>query len=347
MMYSAFYRCGASRVLRRLNNATGRKVTVVTFHRVADREPDDHFSLPTLFMSREYFERTIQFLASRYRVVDLDELLAALEGRTELSDNSLLITFDDGYRDVFENALPVLERAGLPAVVFLSTAHVDSRALAFWWDECYFLLHSACAAPDRIRKAVATLEDPSLKDDLTGMSRLPSAEARRSRIIPLIHALQSHPERVRRPLLDAMWKDQDGDRREFMARNAVVDWSEARRAVQTGVVYGSHMQTHLFLHCESPEAVRRELSGSKREIEERAGHPVHAFAYPGGKLTPDAPRWVQEAGYRCAFTAQRGINSQRDAAFLLKRVNLWNGTAGGVGGSFSVARLASKLTARV
>ena len=336
------YRSGICRMLSAGNSARGRRATIVTFHRVADRAPGDPYSLPTLFISRERFRRTLDFLQSRYHIMRLAELREILLRNEPLPPNALAITLDDGYRDAFDNAIPVLQDASLPATVFLPTAYIDSPGTVFWWDEAYYLLHTAnrtCVSlhdltrhpgdrlPDRLLDTVAAAELPGLDHA----------------IIATIDALQSCAPDAAREFLDALWLRTGAERTTFVKQNAIATWKDVRRAAQNGISFGSHTRHHVFLHREPEDVVRDELRVSREELEKRLGEEVLDFAYPGGRITVDVRRWVREAGYRCGLTTQPGINSAGDEPFALRRIDIWNGSVSGYGSSFSGARLAVKL----
>jgi peptidoglycan/xylan/chitin deacetylase (PgdA/CDA1 family) len=100
---------------------------VVSFHRVHDNAD----ASDGLTVSRKTFERYCRFFQRRFRVVSLPELVRKLEsGRTP--NRELVITFDDGYRDNFENAMPVLEKLSLPASFFVITQWIGTDIVPFW-----------------------------------------------------------------------------------------------------------------------------------------------------------------------------------------------------------------------
>ena len=86
------------------------------------------------------------FLASRYRPVSLTELLGARRGEHALPLRSVLVTFDDGYRDFADHAWPILRRHGIPAVLFVPTAYPGNPGRAFWWDRLYSAVSRTSAA---------------------------------------------------------------------------------------------------------------------------------------------------------------------------------------------------------
>jgi len=100
---------------------------IVAFHRVQDEEDRRGLSIRC-----EMFEQFCRFFADHFRVVALADLVGLLE-RGEPLDRHLAITFDDGYRDNFENAAPVLAKLALPATFFVVSRWIDSEAWP-WWD---------------------------------------------------------------------------------------------------------------------------------------------------------------------------------------------------------------------
>ncbi|HEX8692843.1 MAG TPA: polysaccharide deacetylase family protein [Longimicrobium sp.] len=115
---------GAHRVL------FGRRGVIVAFHRVDDRVRGNPIGC-----SRDEFARYLDFFARHFRVVPLSELLARLEAGGS-AGGRLAITFDDGYRDNYEVAAPLLRARGLPACFFVAAELIGSRTQP-WWDAEY------------------------------------------------------------------------------------------------------------------------------------------------------------------------------------------------------------------
>ncbi|MDX1389646.1 MAG: polysaccharide deacetylase family protein, partial [Acidobacteriota bacterium] len=300
------------------------------------------YSLPTLFISRDRFARTLEFLRSRYRILPLAGILEALRRGEALPANALAITFDDGYRDVFDNAIPVLHEASLPATVFLPTAYIDSPGAVFWWDEAYYLLRTANRTEVPLRD-IAEVHGDRLPAALLDAVVTAGPRELEPAIVATIDALQSCPPPAAREFLDAAWERTGAERAPFVERNAIGTWEDVQRASANGIAFGSHTRHHVFLHREPEDLVRDELRVSRRDIEERLGEEVLDFAYPGGRITGDVRRWVREAGYRCGLTTEPGINGDGDEPFALRRIDMWNGSVSGYGETFSGAHLAVKL----
>ena len=100
---------------------------IVTFHRVNDDLPPDELTRT----SRD-FERFCRFFRTYFDVVSLDYMVTRIVGGASIG-GTLAITFDDGYRDNFEVAAPILRKLGLPATFFVVTRYLDTATVP-WWD---------------------------------------------------------------------------------------------------------------------------------------------------------------------------------------------------------------------
>jgi peptidoglycan/xylan/chitin deacetylase (PgdA/CDA1 family) len=105
----------------------GRSGAVVAFHRVNDAVDSRGLSI-----SRASFEAYCDFFSRHFRVISLASLLDRL-ARGDSLERHLAITFDDGYRDNFELAAPILERLSLPATFFVVSQWIGTD-LVPWWD---------------------------------------------------------------------------------------------------------------------------------------------------------------------------------------------------------------------
>ena len=111
-----------------------KSAVIVTFHRVQDVEVPEG-----LTVSVELFEAYCRFFKRHFNVVSLGELVAEIENGAKLN-RELAITFDDGYRDNFDHAAPVLEKLGLPATFFIVTQWMGTDIVP-WWDQQISVRH--------------------------------------------------------------------------------------------------------------------------------------------------------------------------------------------------------------
>jgi peptidoglycan/xylan/chitin deacetylase (PgdA/CDA1 family) len=124
----AGYRFTKSTGFLRYLNRNRDEASILLFHRVND-EDDDPMSTPTYI-----FEDMIKKIKNNYRPISLQELIEKIRQGEKIEHSTVVITFDDGYRDNVTNALPILEKHGVPATFFIASGYVGTNKV-FPWDE--------------------------------------------------------------------------------------------------------------------------------------------------------------------------------------------------------------------
>jgi peptidoglycan/xylan/chitin deacetylase (PgdA/CDA1 family) len=324
----SFGSLGILRLIEGLAAARPPALVVFTYHRIAvpGVASDDYYD-PVISATPEAFRAQVEFLRSRFEIATLDEL--ATPGGTIRPDRKrppALITFDDGYRDNFTTALPILRELGVPAAFFIPTGYLQAPRLP-WWD------HVACATK-RTRAARLALErspgDPSpLAIDL-GTS--PSDAERTAAIMTVIRAFLDGTIPDPTWFLDQLDRQAEVDvDSETRGRALFMGWDEARQLLAAGMAVGSHGHAHVALAGLDDDAQRRELAGSKATLEEMLGREVPAIAYPfgwPGTFTARTTELAAEAGYSLAFSSLEGVNRPGRLGFepmALRRLNVGTG----------------------
>jgi peptidoglycan/xylan/chitin deacetylase (PgdA/CDA1 family) len=280
--------------VRALDAAWGpRRLTVLAYHRILEW-PDPAFAFAPELISATpaAFAHQMDWVARRFEVVGLDDVLAFVDGERPLPPRPLLVTFDDGYRDVADHALPVLRARGLPAVVFVVTGAVG-RSPLMWWDECSHLFHAAPARAVRLPSgARADLGDGGLRERLRAAAvqelKMMDAPGRTAALTALRDALgvQSAP-----------------------TPPSFVDWADLAEMAAAGVACQPHTETHPILARIPIGEARREIAASAREVAGRTGRPSVALAYPNGErgdYDGAVIAALRGAGIRMAFTMRPG-----------------------------------------
>ena len=103
------------------------------FHRIGDATTTA-FDPCVFSCDIESFQQYLDFLQSNFRIIDLKELYAIIREDIPIKEKLALITFDDGYRDNYEVAFPILKSMNIPATFFITTSLVGSKIIP-WWDE--------------------------------------------------------------------------------------------------------------------------------------------------------------------------------------------------------------------
>ncbi|MGC3961844.1 MAG: polysaccharide deacetylase family protein [Rhodocyclaceae bacterium] len=243
---------------------TGRdaRLSILIFHRVTpQRDP--------LFpgeMHAARFDATLAWLARWFRVLPLRDAIARLQA-AELPARALAITFDDGYADNVEVALPILQRHGMPASFFVASDY----------------LGGGCMWNDEIIEAVRASTLDELDAGPLGRHSLRDVEARRRAIAQLIAQIKYLPPLVR---AEAVHEVQRCAR--VGAAPALMMYPEGVRTLhRAGMEIGAHTATHPILARLTRADAANEIARGRTALEEIIGEPVTGFAYPNGKPDTD------------------------------------------------------------
>ena len=134
----AFGRLGVLGLLEQTIARRRPGLVVLTYHRIA--EPGDGpFYDPVISATPESFRAQVEWLHNRVRLLTLDELIDQVESGSPWREPVMLLTFDDGYRDNFDLAVPILRERNVPATFFIPTAFLESPRLP-WWDHVAYVI---------------------------------------------------------------------------------------------------------------------------------------------------------------------------------------------------------------
>jgi len=298
-------RAGVLDALERLDGERHDVLRVLTYHRVA--EPVDLDLYPGLISATPSgFARQMEYLASKWRVVSLPELLDAFRMRAALPHRAVLITFDDAYVDFEQHAWPVLAGLGLSATLFVPTAYPDRPGRAFWWD--------------RLFEAVVRGEGTDRVETSLGALSLASAAERQKAFERLRSAVKTLPHRRAIGLVDEVCRGLGVTSH----RNPVLGWDSLRSLARAGVSICAHTRTHPQLDQLPEDEAREEIVSSLEDVRREMGEVLPVFAYPDGRFDDTAVRILGEHGVELAFTTRRGINQMTSAHPLrLRRIPVW------------------------
>lgn len=305
---------------------------ILGYHRIVeDFEGTSRQAMPSMLTSVEMFERHLDVVSQHFRFVTLDEIGERLATGHRLTERLAAVTFDDGYRDNYEHAFPILKRKGIPAAVFVVT---DLVGKPFW--QVHDRLFHLCT------KAYAQWNDPrrEMYALLRGLD-LPAHHLLRARVAtssPMMTVSALLPDlsmhNIRRVMTALEQYTGNGCHDVPLS----LTWPMITEMHRAGVTIGSHTRRHVSLPAESMETVVAELEGSKRTIEEHIGDPVVHFAYPGGQFTPRDVQALERAGYRFGYTACPHQDAQHPT-LTIERLLLWEGSSVDGDGQFSPAIL--------
>lgn len=288
-----------------LNMIVPNRLSILIFHRV-------HATADSIFPSEpdaQGFDRLMRFVAKGFNVISLGDAAAGLAaGR--LPSRSLVITFDDGYADNAEVALPILRRYGLVATFFISTGFLDGGRM--WNDSVIECLRNT-------PKAALDLEEFGL-----GNVSLDGPEARRQAIEALLPRIKYLPLTGRQEAIARLQKLCDLS---TLPTDLMMRTEQVRELHAAGMECGGHTVNHPILQSLSLDDARDEIDQGKRHLESIVDAPIDVFAYPNGKPDQDYSaehaRLVKDLGFRCAVTTAKGAAQPGDDLFQIPRYSPW------------------------
>lgn len=300
------------------------------YHRVVeDLRVASGLSILPMLITTGTLERQLDWVGRRFQFVSLDELADRLE-RGEPTDSLAAVTFDDGYRDVYDCAFPLLRRKGIPSAVFVVTDFAGTKRLPVH-DHLYVLLSAAFVnAHKHARPIEPLLREIGLPEEPPGSPRATWSPYTATRA--LLRERSSGEIRHVIALLESELPLTNGVRRSFQS----LTWPMMKELLQGGVTIGSHTRSHILLTNEAPARVDEEVTGSRRILEERLRTRIRHFAYPDGMFNAPAVRAVARAGYRCAFTSCTHRDEEHPL-LTIPRLLLWEGSCRDSFSSFSPA----------
>jgi peptidoglycan/xylan/chitin deacetylase (PgdA/CDA1 family) len=295
----SFHAVGGLHAVRYLNRKRAR---ILMFHRFGA-------SAETVAS----FRRHCRYIAENYCAMSLSDLVAALRGERAMPDNATVITVDDGYRDFYDVAYPILRDHGLPAIVYLVSDFLDARSW-LWVDEVrYCVRHTAARnfefqdASDNISKFnwESDSERNTAASAINQLGKTLPNSARLS-LLQRVHALLGHPLPQQPP-----------------AEYAPMTWDMVREMSRNRIEFGVHTQTHPIMpNLETVSDAEREVVTCKGRMEAELNIPAVHFCYPNGDFDERTVDVVRRAGFRSAVTVQCGLNTKGGDLFLLKRIGV-------------------------
>jgi peptidoglycan/xylan/chitin deacetylase (PgdA/CDA1 family) len=291
-------------VLRWLSPGGAHGLSILIYHRVLPA-PDPLF--PDA-LERDGFAAQLALLKTRFQVLPLLEAVRlARAGR--LPPRAACITFDDGYADNAEVALPLLQQYGLHATFFIATGFLNGGRM---WNDT--IIETVRRAPQDVLDARALG---------LGSHPLGSMAQRRQALEALIGQLKYQPMAQRQVAVDQLAQLAGVP----LPTDLMMSDAQVRQLHAAGMGIGGHTVNHPILARLPADEARREIAAGKQALEQLLGAPVELFAYPNGKPDEDYRAehvaMVREAGFEAAVSTAWGASRAPDF-FQLPRFTPWD-----------------------
>lgn len=308
--FDALYFSGAHRLLRPVLGGVG---IILMLHHVRPARRDAFQPNLHLEVTPEFLRTTLEHVrALGFDIVDMDELHRRMSER-DFARRFVCFTFDDGYRDNRDVALPVMRAFDAPFIVYAAADYAEGRG-RFWW-----------LALEQLIAGASSIEAPIGRGLRLDAASTPAKQAAFDRLHAWLRSLPDDAEM--HTALSALCARYGIDL-DAIGRDLCMSWDELRNfAADPLVTIGAHTLSHCTLAKTSPDEARREMADSRARIETAIDRPVRHFAYPyGDKIAATAREFAltRELGFRTAVTTRPGMLFPENAPHLtaLPRVSL-------------------------
>ncbi len=284
----------------------GRRLSILIFHRVLP-QPDPLFPGE---MDAQAFDALCRELAATFNVLSLRDAVQAL-ARGQLPPRALVITFDDGYADNADIALPILQRHGLQATFFVASGFLDGGRM--WNDTVIESLR-------RTRVERVALPELGLDDVV-----LRSHSERRAAIDKALSVIKYRTLSQREDDLRVLRTALDEP---ALPDDLMMTTQQLRRLHLAGMEIGGHTVHHPILRTLPDDVAEREIREGRARLESLIDAPVTSFAYPNGGPDRDYDlrhvAMVKASGFSAAVSTARGVVTTQADRHQLPRFSPWD-----------------------
>jgi peptidoglycan/xylan/chitin deacetylase (PgdA/CDA1 family) len=319
-----FLKSSARRLLASISYRSGNlfkkkkdEILILAYHRIIpQKEMVDGYIQPGMHVSPDAFEMQIRYLIENFKVISFSDAMDLWFGTTSDSRGPYcVVTFDDGWRDNYLYAYPVLLKYQVPATIFLTTDFIGTNRW-FWPDKLGYMLK-------HYHMQVRNSETRRTCEGVTA-------------IYPWLRDLDRRKPNERIDFLIEgckIWAPEEIDEliRTLSQRlnlslpeeRGLLNWDEVKEMSQHGISFGAHSQSHRILTKLAEYDVRQEIQGSLQQLKERAIKCVPVFCYPNGEYTAAIAGLVRAAGFQAAVTTRFGFEIMgKGDLFALKRISI-------------------------
>jgi len=258
------------------------------------------------------FDRQMAYLKKNYEILSLNEVAAVLRNGQDFRRPTIILTIDDGYRDNYTLAYPLIRKHDLPVTIYLTAGFIGGDA-GLWLDDIEYALRSTAC-------------DGFSLENVLGKERvdISTQEGKKDAEKKLYAALAKKGERERQDALRELFAVLDVPEPSVSCRDRIMmNWPEVREMSSNGVDFGAHTVSHPFLPAMPLDEAKQEILDSKRIIEEKTGRTVKHFAVPNGKsddFSHELTNFCKEADFDSVVTTEPGLVDELSDPYSLKRI---------------------------
>ena len=277
----------------------GHNLITLNYHRVYQGELKTSFDETLFGPSIDSFQQQMLWLKEKRAVfLSEDEVIYYQQKGEKIPKRSVLITFDDGYKDNFTLVYPLLRSLQIPASYFIPVGAIMDRKLG-WWDIISFFIK-------KTRKKTISIKGRDFS--------LQSNREKKRTIFRLLQLMKTEPYSQTQDLLEILSEECEVAFPSYNEQDAeLMSWEEIREVLDNGIAIGAHTVSHRVLATLDENEQFEELRSSKRLLEDMLPGKIRSLSYPVGDytaFTQQTKELARKAGYDISFSFNTGVNYQ-------------------------------------
>ncbi len=301
-----------SKSLRIVNKLLNPNLVILRYHSIKESPELFNNSIGSeIIHSADLFDIQMCQISKYYNPVSLDDVFSILDKGETIPEKSVAITFDDGYLDNYEIALPILDKYNVPATFYITSGAIETDYV-FWYIRLRYAFWQSKETEwvDPKTKTKYNIQNPAQRNDA------------------IVKACEN--------CTNLVGENQDNAVREIerilrvepiTAKDcAMMSWEQIRKLQKSGHIIGSHTVCHPNTAYASDEDLAWELTESKKIIETKTKTIVNHFSYPNPAGVPhwslDTIKSVRRANYKTAVTSSPGPVNNQSNLFSIPRMSV-------------------------
>lgn len=281
---------------------TKSQIVVMMYHRVGPMN-DKWIFYP---LHQKIFEEQMEYLSKNFEIVSLNSLTEMIL-RGSVPEKTAVITFDDGYKDNYEFAFPILKKYSIPATIFLATGPIEGRKL-FWNDEVNYVLSHTDEESIHI-KGIDTYQTISNED---------KAKA----CLNVVEKLKKMENDKKEAVIEELINSAGVNIPDKLGNQNVLSWKEIKKMSKNGIDFGAHTVNHPILTNLPIDEAKWEIVESKNHIEETLGYPVKSFSCPNGDFDKNILSLIKNSGFNSSVSVNPGlVKNSIDELYQMNRID--------------------------
>ena len=269
------------------------KLKILLYHGVTSVKSKGIENISKKHIDINIFEKQMRYLNKYCSVLSIDEVVNLYSKKAKKTGEYFAVTFDDGFKNNFTNAFPILQKYKIPAIFYISTGMINSKDL-FWVDQI-----ECCINNSKKKKFTININRKNYTLNLNNRNNKAKA----------LFTIKKICKKLSKEKKDDII-------------TSLKEKLEIEPSVKL-IKFGAHTINHEILSYLSPKEMKKQISLSINKLSKELGEKVTHFSYPEGQkdhFDSSVIKYLKVRGIVCSPSAISGVNDNNDDLFRLKRI---------------------------